>query len=94
MFVGPERREQHQFAGLWCDFYVLKGKFGFAARTGHVIQVPDRNQLPLAEFVAAAVDVPVIELARVAALDGIAHVLEGALEVGVGLAQLQHGAAQ
>ena len=80
VLVCPERREQQQFSRFRADFYILVGKLGFTARASYRVQVPDGNQLPLAEFMAAAINVPVIKIARTGALNGVAAVLEWATE--------------
>ena len=70
MFVGPKRRKQDELAGLRRDRDVLIAKFRLLARAWHVVQIPNRHQLPVAEYVTAAVDLPVVVLAGVGALNG------------------------
>ena len=55
-------------------------EFGCTAGPGHVVEIPDGNQLAGAEGVAAAVDVPVIELTGAGLLHGIAEVAKPAAE--------------
>ena len=90
----PEGREQQQFSSLWFYLYILVGELCFATRSGHIVQVPDGDQLPLAEVVTAAINVPVIELARVGALYGIAAVFKRTLEKGIGFAKFLDGLPQ
>ena len=40
VFMRPERREQHEFAGFGFYLEVLVKKFCFTARTGYIIEIP------------------------------------------------------
>ena len=82
--MGPERREKYQLACFRGNFDLLVLKLGFTALIVERVQVPDGDQLPLRKFVAAAIDMPMIKLAWVGALNGLAHVLEESREKRVG----------
>ena len=89
MAMGPERWKQQQFARPRRNADLLVLKLGCAAlMIVDVIQVPDRNQLAHREFVAAAIDVPVIELTRVGTLYRIAIIFKGTSEKRIGLSKL------
>ncbi len=94
MLMGPEGGEQDQFTAPRRDADVLVEKPGLAAGPRNLIEVPDRNQLPLAEFMAAPIDVPMVKLAGSVTLHLVADVLERPLEIGVGPAKLPHGRGQ
>jgi hypothetical protein len=64
-------------------------ELGFAALTFEIIQVPDCDQLPCGKFMTTTIDMPVVKLAGIGALDGIAHVLEWAGEEWVGLSEFR-----
>jgi len=74
MGMGPEGWKQNQFTGLWLYSYLLEMKFGFSTWTGNVIEIPNRDQLPLAEFSWSAIDMPVVVLAGCCTLDLITEV--------------------
>ena len=94
VLVCPEGREQQQFSGFGSDLYILVGKLCFTAGASNRVQVPDGNQLPLAEFMAAAINVPVIKLARIGALNGVAAVLERATKERECVAKFLDGLAE
>jgi len=85
MQVRPERWEQQQFSGLWGDADLLMLELGLAALLVEVVQVPDCDQLAVGKFVTATIDMPMVKLTGVGALDGITHVLEGPGEESVAL---------
>lgn len=63
MLVGPERRKEQELAFFRRNLHRLVAELGLAARPLDIVEIPDRYQLAVAQFVAAPVDVPVIELA-------------------------------
>ena len=77
MQMCPEGWEQQQLPGLRGDANLLMLKLGVATLLVEIVQVPDGDQLPCCKFVTATINVPVVKLAGVGALDGITHVLEG-----------------
>src|SRR6056297_1068078 len=94
VLMGPEGAKDHQFAPLRTHAHVLEAEFGLSARSRHVIEIPQGHQLTITEVMAAAVDVPVVVLAGMVALNAVAHVLEGATKEGIDLAYRLHGGRQ
>ena len=88
--MRPEGWKQQQLSGLWGDAYLLMLEFGFASLLLEVVQVPDCNQLARGKIMAATIDMPMVKLAGISALNGIAHVLEGTGEERIALAELDH----
>ena len=91
VLMRPEGGEQAELAGLWFNLDLLVGKFSLAAGAFDIIQVPYRDQLSVGEIMAAAIDMPVVVLTGVGALDGVAVILEGTSEEGVGLSEFDDG---
>ena len=94
MLVRPEWREQDQFPDFRPDTDSLKQKFRFSPRSCDIIQIPDRYQLTVAEVMAAAINVPVIVLARPGPLDPVPHILERTLEKRIAFTKFPHGQAE
>ena len=72
----PKRREDREFALFGLDRDFLQGEFSFSARAGHVVEVPDRDQLALGELSGPTVYVPMVVLPGQSALHVVADVLE------------------
>ena len=60
----------------------------------NVIQIPHGDQLAIGELMAAAIDMPVVELTRIGALDGITVILEGTSEVRKGFSKFDNRLTQ
>ena len=80
MLVGPERGKQQELAFFRRDLHRLVAELGLAARPFDIVEIPDRDELAVAHLVAAAVDVPVVELAGEGALHRVSDVLEASAE--------------
>jgi len=57
MLVGPEGREQDQRALSGLDADLLKEELRLAAGSRDIVEVPERDQLALAELMTTAIDV-------------------------------------
>jgi len=66
-------------------FYLADRKITVSTTgTGNVIKVPDSHQLAFGKLMAAAINMPVIKLTGIGALDGITTVFERAFEKRIG----------